>query len=68
MKYLVAILGIITISLLVGFLFLAAGIIGSIALSTWETDEMVRTFTYIGVGLGGVLGIIEAIKYLRSHK
>ncbi len=67
MKYLVAVLGVITMALIVGVLFLLASTIGSVAIATWAADTTVRYFTYIGIGIGGLLGLWQALKYLGEQ-
>ncbi len=68
MKYFTVVLGITTIVLMVGALFLFAGLLGSLALSTWETNVSVRYFTYMGLVMGGLIGLKEAIKYMKEQK
>ncbi len=53
-----SLLAIIFISFLTGLLFLWSGIAGTLMIEAMTTDGVIRTFTYYGLGLGGVLGVI----------
>ncbi len=53
-------------AVVVGFLFLWAGIVGSLMLNGLMYNESIRTFTYIGLGLGGGLGCVGVWLYERK--
>ncbi len=51
---------VILISLMTGLLFLAASTVGSIIWETWD-NPIVRDFAYLGLGLGGLLGVVGCL-------
>jgi hypothetical protein len=51
-----SIIAVIAIALLSGFLFLLAGISGSLILEALTTDGIVRDFALWGVGIGAIGG------------
>lgn len=52
-----SLIAIIFITFLTGLLFLWAGITGTLMIEALEDEGPIRTFTYWGMGLGGVLGV-----------
>ena len=57
MNFLTSFIAILLIAALTGFIFLWAGIVGSLMIE-YMANETVRFFTYVGVTLGGLLGCI----------
>ncbi len=57
MNFLTSFCAILLISVLTGFIFLWAGIVGSLMIE-YMGNETVRFFTYAGVGLGGFVGCV----------
>lgn len=66
MNFLASFIAILLIAVLTGFVFLWAGIIGSLMIDYFMYNEAVNLFTYIGFGLGGVLGSISV--WIRERK
>ena len=58
MNFLASFIAILLIAVMTGFVFLWAGIMGSLMIDYFVYNETVNLFTYIGFGLGGVLGCI----------
>ncbi len=58
MNFLASVIAILLIAVMTGFVFLWAGIMGSLMIDYFVYNETVNLFTYIGFGLGGVLGCI----------
>jgi len=65
MNFLASFIAILLISVLTGFIFLWAGIVGSLMIE-YMANETVRFFTYAGTGLGGLLGCFAV--YLRRRE
>lgn len=65
MNFLASFIAILLIAVLTGFVFLWAGIVGSLMIEYMD-DETVRFFTYVGVGIGGSLGCVAVYFYERK--
>ena len=66
MNLLASFFAILIIAVGVGFLFLWAGIVGSLMIEGLVNNESIRFFTYLGVILGGGLGCIGVYLYERK--
>lgn len=49
-----------------GCLFLVAGIVGSFMIEGLVHNESIRFFTYIGLGIGWILGCVAVRAYERK--
>lgn len=66
MNFLASFIAILLIAGLTGLVFLWAGIIGSLMIEGLVNNESVRFFTYVGLGIGGVLGCVAVSAYERK--